>query len=69
MDKLDYKAEVLKVRPDAIFWRLSPNALMGAIFENMKGRLKITDYTTEVAAWKSAYEKLQSQKKVSDGNK
>lgn len=55
---MNYEELVKKVCPNAIFWRLSSNSLIGAIFESSDGRTKLTEYTIESKAWKSAYERL-----------
>lgn len=44
------KEQVLKVYPDAVFWKVSPQSLIGAIFSGLKSRLKLSDYTTEEQA-------------------
>lgn len=58
---INYEAEVKKVYKDAIFWRLSPGSLMGAIFQSGKGRLRITEYTTESEAWQHAYHYISTK--------
>ena len=66
---IDYEKAVKAVYSDAIFWRLSPNSLMGAIFDSGKSRLKLTNYTTEQKAWKQAYDELPDISDNSDTDK
>ena len=64
MTNINYESEVKRVYPDAVFWKVSPFSLIGAVFSSMKSRLKLSEYTTESAAWQSAYEKLKQQGKI-----
>lgn len=62
-NKIDYKNEVLKVYPNAVFHRVAPKSKLGAIFIDNKSYSKISDYTTDVRAWKLAYELINALNK------
>ena len=64
MDKTNYALEVKKVYPEAIFWRVSPKALMGAIFVNKNSGQKLSQYATEIEAWENAYNELKHNGKL-----